>query len=170
LENVNSYVDDLLLRYRSKGVLIDTNLLLMLLVGSYKPELLGAAGFKRVAQYTPEDLELLKRLLSWFTSAVTTPHVLTEVSNLAAQLAEPDRYNCFKQFGAVFNGFIELNLASMGVTKQESFPYLGLTDSVLTSQAEYFLVLSDDLRFIGRLQQTGRDALNFNHIRTATWT
>ena len=83
---MTSYASLLFKRFRSKGVLIDSNLLLLLLVGSFDTNLVINASFKRVAKYNLEDFETLQNLLRYFTISVTTAHLLTEVSNLAGQL------------------------------------------------------------------------------------
>lgn len=166
---MNTYVDLLLKRYRRKGVLIDTNLLLLLLVGSYNTQLLGERGFKRVAQFTVEDFDLLLKLVAWFETVVTTPHILTEVSNLAGQLAENNKLGCFRTFESTFKLFTELSHPSLPIFRQQHFPFIGLTDSVIVESTGDYLILTDDLRLAGRLENMGRDSLNFNHIRTQFW-
>lgn len=166
---MNTYIDDLLNRFRSKGALIDANLLLLLLVGSYDRSLLGVEGFKRVQKYTLEDYALLVSLLEQFKMSVTTPHILTEVSNLAGQLAENHKTACFKRFGEMFRAFSELNDPSLKATLRPEFPYLGLTDCVIADAAADYLVITDDLRFFASLERAGLEALNFNHIRSLAW-
>jgi hypothetical protein len=150
-------------------MLVDTNLLLLLLIGSYDIALVGANGFKRIAQYTAEDYELLVRLIKWFKITVTTPHVLTEVSNLAGQLAEQHKLPCFLKFAETFKSFVELEVVSSSVSSQSHFPRFGLTDSVITAKAGDYLVLTDDLRLCSSLEKEGHQPLNFNHIRTLSW-
>ena len=84
----------LMQRYHSRGVLVDTNILLLYFVGKFKRE--QVPNFKRTAQFTPEDFDLLFRLLSRFDHIVTTPNVLSEVSNLSAQLGERRRLPIFE--------------------------------------------------------------------------
>jgi len=74
-------------RYRSRGVLVDTNILLLHFVSDYDRELVPR--FKRTATFAVDDYDLLIKLLTRFNSVVTTPNVLSEVSNLAGQLGEP---------------------------------------------------------------------------------
>ncbi len=47
----------LVTHYRTKGVLVDSNLLLLLFIGSYDPQRIKK--FKRTQEYTFEDFELL---------------------------------------------------------------------------------------------------------------
>ena len=166
---MSSYVEDVISRFASKGALVDTNLLLLLLVGSYDVSLVGGTGFKRVAKYAVEDFVTLKRLLKLFKATVTTPHILTEVSNLACQLPDHQRSGCLKTFVATFKNFTELRTQSLEVAGRDEFAFLGLTDCVIAESASEYLVITDDLRFASHLTRVGRDSLNFNHIRTLAW-
>ena len=65
-------------KYKSKGILIDANLALLYLVGSYDLRLVGDGKYKKLAKYNYEDYRLLLRLKNVFKKAVTTPHVLTD--------------------------------------------------------------------------------------------
>src|SRR4051812_26562103 len=76
--------DEVVARYRSKGLLIHSNLLLLLLVGGADVSLIARC--KRTKQFDLNDYELLRDFVFQFKKVATTPHVLTEVSNLAGQL------------------------------------------------------------------------------------
>jgi len=76
----------LLRRYKNRGIFVDTNLLLLWFVGGLDKELIPR--FKRTKQYAPEDYDTLDDFVAYFKTRVTLPNVLTEVSNLAAQLGE----------------------------------------------------------------------------------
>lgn len=51
-------------RYHQKGILIDTNILLLFLVGSVNPERITR--FNRTQQFIPEDYELLLGFIAKF--------------------------------------------------------------------------------------------------------
>jgi hypothetical protein len=70
----------LILKHRGNGLLVDTNLLLLYLVGKTNPDRIR--NFKRTSRYTVEDFELLDEIMGQFKTLVTTPHILTELSNL----------------------------------------------------------------------------------------
>lgn len=76
----------LLARHRQLGVAIDSNLLLLLWIGSFDRSLIQR--FKRTQKYTETDYDLLVSLVARVKLLVTTPNVLTEVSNLAGQLPQ----------------------------------------------------------------------------------
>jgi acyl-CoA synthetase (AMP-forming)/AMP-acid ligase II len=67
-------------KHRSKGVLVDTNLLVLFLIGLVNKRRI--LSFKRTQDFTIEDFDPLSRLIYWFGKLVTTPHVLSQVSDL----------------------------------------------------------------------------------------
>ncbi len=67
-------------KHRLKGVLVDTNLLVLLLVGSVNKRRI--LNFKRTQNFAIEVFDLLSRLIRWFGKLVTTPHVFSQVSDL----------------------------------------------------------------------------------------
>ena len=162
---MSSYVSLLLDRYRPKGILIDANLLLLYLVGTYDISWVGDGRYNKLAKYTIEDYRILDRLKTLFHVTVTTPNVLTEVSNLVGDLPEAIKIACLSEFCSVLDGFEELHVSSFNAARQAGFPLLGLTDAILTQLSIKYLVVSDDSRLIARLNSAGLEGLNFNHLR-----
>ena len=151
-------------RYCSRGVLVDTNILLLYFVGSYQPD--EVPRFKRTCQFTVRDYHLLKGLLARFKSVLTVPNILTEVNSLSGQMPQSNKEQYFGQFAKQIELLDEHYLASTDVSKAEEFPKLGLTDSVIMELArDKYLVLTDDSKLYRRLAHAGIDVMNFNHIR-----
>jgi hypothetical protein len=73
----------LIKQHQSKGVLVDTNLLVLYLVGKVNRKRIPS--FKRTQTYTVEDFDLLAHLMAWFGKLVTTPHILTHLLHFAKQ-------------------------------------------------------------------------------------
>jgi hypothetical protein len=91
---VEQYVSELVTRHRGGGVLVDTNLLLLLFVGGYDRGLVER--FPRTAdRFVSVDYDTLAGLLSGFRQIVTTPHILTETSNLIGQLTGRAKVECY---------------------------------------------------------------------------
>lgn len=65
-------------QYRRKGIIVDTNLLLLALIGGTS----SIGEFKRTRGYSDEDYQLLLKVIDQFETLVSTPHILAEVSNL----------------------------------------------------------------------------------------
>ncbi|HEX6623904.1 MAG TPA: PIN domain-containing protein [Pyrinomonadaceae bacterium] len=163
-----NYLDDLLSSYRNKGVLVDTNLLLVYFVGLYDPDRIKR--FNRTAAFTVEDFELLCQLLAFFNKVVTTPNILTEVNSLSNKLPDdlkPTFYPVFAQRLAVLE---EHYVESKTASSHEYFDRFGLTDSGIISLVQgNYLVLTDDFKLAGYLQKINVDVINFNHIRSINW-
>ena len=155
-------------RYGSRGVLVDTNILLLYFVGSHEPN--EIPHFKRTCQFTIEDYHLLRGLLARFKSVLTAPNILTEVNSLSGQMPQPMKERCFGQFAEQIELLDERYLESARVSRIEEFPKLGLTDSVIMELArDNYLVLTDDSKLYRRLAHAGIDVMNFNHIRYLGW-
>ncbi len=160
-------VQRLVARYRRKGVLVDANLLLLWCVGSIDRRLVTQ--FKRTRTYVPEDFDLLCRLLGQFERWLTSPNILTEVSNLG-DFSGRHRDAFHARFAHALTVLEERYEPSVGLAGTAELRKFGLSDAVsVTLTARECLLLSDDLALVGFVQSRGGDALNFNHIRTLTW-
>jgi predicted nucleic acid-binding protein len=156
-------------KHRRTGVLIDANLLVLYLVGKVNRERIKT--FKRTQAYTREDFDLLEWLVSCFSKLFTTPHVLTEVSNLAGSLVGRERLAIRSLIGLVVDEMEERFDASRAVVRDACFERLGLTDAAIAMLCERgMLVLTGDLELYLALQARGADALNFSHIRSLGWS
>jgi rRNA-processing protein FCF1 len=148
--------------------MVDTNVLLLFFIGAFDQYLIPK--FKRTKIFSVEDYEVLVRFLSPFNRITTTPHILTEVSNLSGQLGEPARSEYFKKFSSNITLLEEENVASRDVAQMREFVRFGLTDTgIIRLTRGRYLVLTDDFRLSQYLQSVGVDVINFNHIRTAHW-
>jgi hypothetical protein len=76
----------LLKAHVGKPAILDSNLLLLNWCAQFDPSLVNS--FKRLNSFRLEDFDLLVAVLRLFPVLRTTPHVLTEVSNLANSLPE----------------------------------------------------------------------------------
>ena len=163
------YFTELLNRYQSKGVLIDTNLLLLYFVGLYDPEFVPK--FKRTRTFAVEDFFTLLRFFELFNEVVTTPNILTEVNSLANQLPDNIEVAFYPEFAAQIATLQEHYIESAKLSSTPHFLKLGLTDSGILNLAQgEYLVVTDDFPLAGRLQKQGIDVINFNHIRTMNWS
>ena len=160
-------VDGLISKHRTNGLLVDANLLVLYLVGKTNKRRIPA--FKRTQQYTIEDFELLEILVSQFERMLTTPHLLTEASNLAALQA--DELGILRGvFKEMVGGMEEFYDESRSVVADTAFARLGLTDAAIATLCRRsMLVLTDDLQLHLALVNRGADSINFNHIRTFFW-
>jgi len=161
--------EDLFRRYKKEGVIVDTSILLLWFVGSYDEGQI--AKFKRTRTlFTVEDYVTLCGILRRFDKIITTPNILTEVSNLAGQMEEPMRTRQFEAFARGIMLLDEKCLPSTRIAATEEFKRFGLTDAAISCLASAkCLTITSDLRLYVHLQRLGLDAVNFNHIRALGW-
>lgn len=154
-------------KYARRGLLIDTNLLLLLFLGNYDRRQIDTNS--RLHAYAQQDFEFLSDLLRWFKPLVTTSNILTEVSNLSNAIPERSREAYFASFASRLMLLEEEHVAS-STALQSRWAKFGLTDAVIATLAKNrYLVLTDDFRLSQCLQSDGIDSLNFNHLRQANW-
>ena len=159
----------LIQKYRKKGLLLDSNLLLLLLVGSFNSELIGNFKRTRASGFTVKDFELLKSIISRFEKILTTPHILTEVSNLST-FSGMMQTDYFKHFGFCILNFDEKAVPSMEFCQKDNFSKFGITDAAISHLARnHYLVLTADFPLSNYLQSNKIDAINFNHLRPLNW-
>ncbi|OCR00588.1 hypothetical protein BCD67_11445 [Oscillatoriales cyanobacterium USR001] len=157
-------IPSLFQKYKQKGILIDTNILLLWFVGTTNRNRISQ--FNRTEKFKPEDYDLLLGILSYFDKIVTTPNILTEVNSLANQLGEPERALCLSAFAKAMELLNESYLESREVVKTNSFTKFGLTDCAIVNIArDKYLVVTDDLKLAHYLQNIEIDTINFNNIR-----
>lgn len=156
---------ELLTKYRNKGLLIDSNLLLTWFLGLFDPSWI--LRHERTSSYTLEDFEDLNAFASQFSRIVVTPNILTEVSNLAQRTTRsklPSEF--FVSFASAVHRLRESFYKSSLVVQDRCFHYLGFTDaSIAQLPPGRYLVLTDDLELYGELLDRNIDAINFNHLR-----
>lgn len=156
---------DLLQKHQNTGIVVDTNILLVYCVGILNPKRIQT--FKRTNTFTEEDFSILDSFLKHFKKIVTTPNILTEVSNLAGQLTGRTKQQFFQSFAKRIGLLHEYPSPSAKVSSMQEFVKIGLADSAIIKvcREQRFLVLTDDLTLFGFLQKEEIDVINFNHIR-----
>ncbi|MCY7357876.1 MAG: hypothetical protein LH609_10485 [Rudanella sp.] len=112
---------------RKSGLLLDTNLLVLLVIGQYDPKRIN--GHKRLQSYTSEDYDLLLGFMSLFRTFATTPNILTEVSNLRVFQTTPDGQEYTAWIAVDYQSFCDL--ASFRNQSHTRFSVQALADSTL---------------------------------------
>lgn len=157
-------------RHRDEGILLDTNVLLLLWLAAFDPRLIGG---KRLEKYTPDDVELLDGYVGQFKRILTTPTILTETSNLAALvLSGHSKLELFRRLFPLFgasppDGFHRCSVDGLALD-ESIFVRLGFTDaSIAATVGQQHLLLTDDLDLYLAAQAQGAPAINFTHMREA---
>ena len=154
--------------YRTKGILVDSNLPLLFLVGAMDREQIPK--FKRTMTFAPEDFDTLVGYLALFSKRITTPNVLTEVSNLGNSLPENLKQDFWSSLNSTFSVLSETYVPSEAAIFKPECARFGLTDTAITTLVRgKYLLLTEDLRLSQFFQNTGGDVVNFNHLRLMNW-
>lgn len=159
----------LIAKHASDGLLIDTNLLLLYLVGAYDKGFIGR--FNRTAQYSDEDFQVVCRFVSGFRKVITTPHILAELSNLSFQMPKSKIREYFVYVVDFLRRAGEHYVKKDCMIGSDLLARVGFTDLGIIEAAKQgnYLVLTDDFETAGILRAVKRDVINLNWIRTAQW-
>lgn len=149
-------------------LLIDTNLLVLFVVGSVNRERIES--FKRTRQYSKADYELLLRVLAGFQPLYTLAHVMAEVSNLT-DLTGRERLRARHVLKETLTILLEPEMPSVRAAQSAPYGSLGLVDAAIAALAREYkcAVLTDDLDLYSALSREGIAVLNFTHLRKRAW-
>jgi rRNA-processing protein FCF1 len=156
---MNDYLLKLIQKYKQKGLLVDTNILLLYIVGIVNVDLIR--NFSRTANFTENDFYLVEKFINFFDVNITTPHILTEVSDLLG-----NRIELQLALGKYIELIEEKFLESKQITRTKTFLQFGLADTAITEAAKNsYLVVTDDNPLFGYLVNQKIDAVNLDQIR-----
>lgn len=149
-----------------KTIVIDTNLLLLILVGSIDEECIGK--IKGTKMFSKGDFRTLIEVLDPFKRYIITPNVLTEISNLVGKEKDYYKRQIFSKLIEMMslNSFEEKVIESKNVIMENSFCYLGLTDVGIIKLAERdsYGVITKDYKLCEELDKNGIPVLNFTKL------
>lgn len=161
-------VNTLIQKYHKKGLLIDTNILLLYFVGLYDTNLI--LNFKRTRQFAIEDYGTLEKIINRFNKIVCTPNILTEINSFCNQFNGKIKQDFFEKFRLTLSLIDEKYIPSKEVAQEDIFNKFGLTDTgIMNIINNNYLLLTDDFRLSQYLTSIGTDVINFNHIRPLGW-
>jgi len=162
--SIPEHIDPLIKKYSGKGVLVDTNLLILLLVGYIDTDFITRCA--RTNSYEVDDFYALVKLLNQFSKFTTTPNILTEVNNLANKIKGKykDDFNNF--FSEYIQNTIEKYVISKKIIANRDILKLGIADGSLLELANNkHLIITDDLPLTKYAEKHNIDIINFNYIR-----
>ena len=164
------YWQDLARKHKQSGVLVDTNLLLLLLIGAVDERCIGG---KRTENYTVDQYRALANFLKDFKAVITTPHILAEVSNLGGAALYGRLRQAFfllLSLPGLFrleagDDFVQEHSVKRQSVEPICLARLGLTDAVIAKLCEQrILFISDDFDLVNLISAAGGDAINFSHM------
>jgi hypothetical protein len=150
-----------------RSVLLDTNLLLLLIVGIYNKDLIGK--HKRTKSFVAEDFDLLVKSIDDYEILWVTSHCLAEVSNLLKQTHS----NQAKKLLACFATFVakakESHIPKEVIFSNNYAVRLGVTDTgIIMKSKRVSCVFTVDFDLYSEISRMGNQVVNFNHLRNET--
>ena len=125
---------------------LDTNLLVLLIVGSESRELISK--HRRLEHYSAEDFDILCEFLENANQLYVTPNTLTETSNLVRQHGDPEKSLLMRRLQFLIHESQEITVASTKASSNYNFEKLGpLTDAALLEAVTKDIPLLTVLRF-----------------------
>ncbi len=155
---------------RSKTLLLDTNLLLLLFIGSKDSALISKA--RTLSAFLEEDYDLLGEIVNRnsFNCLVTTPHIMTEVSNLLGKERDDIQQLGKAAMVEFLSKCTEHTDSSAVLVSNPEFTRLGLTDVAIAVASRLpAFVLTADVSLYLHISKSGLGVENFNHIRQGSW-
>jgi hypothetical protein len=153
-----------------EAIVLDTNLLLLLIVGSQDLNFLRM--HDRFRKYDAQgDYNLLVNFLTLSSSLILTPNTLTETSNLLRQIKSPAKDILSNRLKLFIERYQEIYIPSEECAERSEFLSLGLTDSALlqltmnNSSGNSILLLTMDLELYIAATMLNLNVINFNQLR-----
>ena len=163
-------LEPLLLKFRSRAVVVDTNLMLLLIAGKAGPRVLREFDPIRRSGFTGRDFDLLSRIISFFTIVKVTPHILAEVSNHGDKLHGRLKQRFDDSLKALIGGAEEHFDPARTLSLRPEFNRFGIADTGIAELGRSgHLILTADFPLAGHLQKMGLPVVNFTNLRAATW-
>ena len=147
-----------------RSVLLDTNLMLLLIVGRYNKAFI--AQHKRTKAFCVDDYDLLIEVISKFDTLWITSHCMAEVSNLLRQTDIQRAKALMALFAQLSEAARESHITKKVVFANSNYIDLGVADTgILAKSKRVSCVITADLDLYLAISKTGRLVINFNHLR-----
>jgi len=158
--------DRVLQGFPTRSLVVDTNILLLLVVGGVEPARLSQRKRTRSLAVTPGEFRLIQDIVRRFAEVRITPTILAETSNLLGGSDQRDR----AVLAEMLRTWIEVYEPSHDVIMNYWNEYLrmGLADAAIIDLAtrENVVVLTDDAVLHNDLWSSGGYSVNLAHLRS----
>ena len=146
------------------SALIDTNLLVLLVVGATDRNLIGA--HRRARSFIPRDYDEFLQLLAGFDLFWITSHCLAETSNLLAQTDEKKARTLLSGLSRFCMNTRESHLSRERIFADRNFLRLGVADTGFVQKSRSVTcTFTMDVQLYETISRLGRKVINFNHVR-----
>jgi rRNA-processing protein FCF1 len=145
-------------------VLIDSNSLILLILGSIDKNLINT--HEKTSIYEVEDYENLVALIGDISNVIVLPNILTEVDNLLNKFKGERRYKFVLSMIELASKSTEMYLESLDGIKSDFYTDLGLTDSLILKMKEHYnLLITSDTKLSDRAHSLGIDYFDLKAFR-----
>lgn len=111
---------------------------------------------------------IIKYLVNQFKLVLTTPHILTEISNLSNKYNNSIKEKYFHSFSKTLAIFKERFEDASIILRNDKYQKFGLTDAAIASIARNkYLVITQDKPLSAMLRNQKIDVLEFSELYTA---
>jgi hypothetical protein len=157
-----TYPELLVQKYRSRGIIVDTNLLLLLAIGLYDTRRIST--FKRTNKFDISIFHAVVAVVEQFEQRYTTPYIVAELDNLSRFLRTDEWRAISGIMQRLVPSLIEIyDVGSKGLMAHALHADIGISDCSIAAVPDV-LIFTDDLPFAARMQGLGRDVLNVSHL------
>src|SRR5258708_682033 len=149
---------------------LDTNLLILFLLGSYKPNMISGCTY--TSKFNKDDFDLLNEFIKNQSAICITPEIIAELSNQSFFLMEPGLSEYFKVIINKLSGMKEKYIPLTELLKNVDLLHkIGFTDISIYELAKNkdFVILTDDLKLYGFITSQKLNALNWSNIQAKAW-
>ena len=159
----DTYIAHLVDQYRERGVVVDTNLMVLIIVGTY--DINKIESFRATRKYSPAIYNAVIEIVHHFPSRYTTPNIFTEVDNLSKQVDKTEWEAISFALNTIIATLMEVPTPTIHLASHPLHCSVGITDcSILNLAAEGMLVLTDDLPLSSQVRAMGRDVINVSNL------
>jgi hypothetical protein len=161
------------IKYVNKKIIIDTNRLLLLLIGNYD-EANGSNFLKNFKEYSKEDYEILKKFISQLNiKIVITPHILSEISDMINNEIKPENnfekvIEWLSKVSNVLKEIQENDVEKNIILDEDVVKKLGFTDTsiIITSRENGLPVLTGDIKLSGECNKKRLDVISYDVVKS----
>lgn len=134
------------------SLIIDTNLLLLLVIGSVEGGR-HIRNSKRLDAYTIDDYDIVVKIIGQYRKVFFTHYILTEISNLI-DLEGEARITALEIARNLFNEFCQVNSNMKTDMSNNFFINYGITDCSIIELSKNHMILTNDNRLLEPLYLT----------------
>jgi len=147
-----------------RSILLDTNLLVLLIVGLYDKKVIE--NHKRTRTFTKQDFDLLINHIGGYDVLWVTSHCIAEASNLLKQTHESQAKELLSVLGIFMSDKKESHIPKEVIFGNNYSMRLGVADTgIVIKSKRVDCVFTVDFDLYTEILRLGYNVVNFNHLR-----